>query len=68
MPERSPVDDPRATRIFVVRHGTTLLNRENLYDMLSAKGNPRLTSITAILNKLGMEVRFEPKARRKRAA
>src|SRR5438105_2594210 len=33
----------------------TKLNRENLYDMLSAEGNPRLSSITAILDKLGFE-------------
>lgn len=40
---------------------STKLNRENLYDMLSTEGNPRLSSITAILNKLGFEVKFAPK-------
>jgi probable addiction module antidote protein len=39
----------------------TQLNRENLYDMLSAAGNPRLSSVTAILDKLGLRVSFQPK-------
>jgi len=39
----------------------TKLNRENLYDMLSKGGNPRLTSITSILNSLGFAVKFSPK-------
>jgi probable addiction module antidote protein len=39
----------------------TKLNRENLYDMLSEAGNPRLSSITAILDKLGLQVSFHPK-------
>src|SRR5580692_7122071 len=34
------------------------LNRENLYGMLSEKGNPRLSSITAILDTLGFQVNF----------
>lgn len=46
----------------------TRLNRENLYDMLSEQGNPRLKSITAILEHLGLQVQFSAKARRKRAA
>ncbi len=41
---------------------TTRLNRENLYDMLSKKGNPRLSSIASILNNLGLEMRFTKKA------
>jgi probable addiction module antidote protein len=40
---------------------TTQLNRENLYAMLSAQGNPRLSSITTILDQLGFAVRFTPK-------
>jgi probable addiction module antidote protein len=40
---------------------STKLNRENLYDMLSTDGNPRLSSITAILSKLGFEIKFAPK-------
>ena len=39
----------------------TNLNRENLYDMLSEKGNPRLYSITSILDKLGLRVSFSRK-------
>jgi len=41
----------------------TKLNRENLYDMLSEAGNPRLSSVTAILDKLGLQVSFQPKAK-----
>lgn len=32
----------------------TKLNRENLYRMLSAKGNPKLTSIIPVLQSLGL--------------
>jgi probable addiction module antidote protein len=46
----------------------TKLNRENLYDMLSTDGNPRLSSIRAILNKLGLQVSFTPKQRGPKAA
>jgi probable addiction module antidote protein len=46
----------------------TKLNRENLYDMLSEKGNPRLKSITAILDKLGFEMTLKPKSKRTKAA
>ena len=46
----------------------TKLNRENLYDMLSAEGNPRLSSLTSILNKLGFEVTFRPKNEGTKAA
>jgi len=46
----------------------TKLNRENLYDMLSAEGNPRLSSLTSVLNKLGFEVAFRPKNEGTKAA
>jgi len=39
----------------------TNLNRENLYNMLSEKGNPRLTSLTSIIAKLGFEIKFSPR-------
>lgn len=39
----------------------TKLNRENLYDMLSKEGNPRFSSLTAILNKLGFSIQVSPK-------
>ncbi len=32
------------------------LNRENLYRMLSLKGNPKLTSIKSVLNAMGLEL------------
>jgi DNA-binding phage protein len=46
----------------------TQLNRENLYDMLSKEGNPRLSSLTTILSQLGMEVSFKPKMQGTEAA
>ena len=46
----------------------TKLNRENLYDLLSRRGNPRLSSITRILDTLGFELALRPKTRRTRAA
>ncbi len=32
------------------------LNRENLYRILSPKGNPKLTSIKSVLNAMGLEL------------
>jgi len=46
----------------------TKLNRENLYDMLSEAGNPPLSSIIAILDKLGLQVGFQPKVKGTEAA
>ena len=46
----------------------TQLNRENLYDMLSKDGNPRLSSLTTILSELGIEVSFKPKIQGTKAA
>jgi probable addiction module antidote protein len=34
------------------------LNRESLYRLLSQDGNPRLTSLNAVLTSLGLKVRF----------
>ena len=39
----------------------TSLNRENLYDMLSKDGNPRLSSLSTVLDKLGIEMSFKRK-------
>jgi probable addiction module antidote protein len=39
------------------------LNRESLYDMLSKKGNPLFSSITSVLNHLGIEITFKRKQR-----
>ena len=46
----------------------TSLNRENLYDMLSKGGNPRLSSLSAVLEKLGIEISFRPRLKGKKAA
>jgi probable addiction module antidote protein len=46
----------------------TKLNRENLYDMLSEKGNPRLTSITKVLDSFGFKVSIVKKVVGSRAA
>ena len=40
----------------------TELNRESLYDMLSMKGNPLFSSITSVLDELGIELSFKPKS------
>ena len=47
---------------------TTNLNRENLYSMLSENGNPRLSSVTSILNRLGFDVKFTPRIQGSKAA
>lgn len=46
----------------------TNLNRENLYNMLSEKGNPRLSSLTSIIGKLGFEIKFSPRLQGNKAA
>jgi len=46
----------------------TQLNRESLYDMLSKTGNPLFSSVTTVLDKLGLEVTFAPKLQGTRAA
>lgn len=38
----------------------TQLNRENLYRMLSIRGNPKLTSIRSVLNTLGLQLAVQP--------
>lgn len=43
------------------------LNRENFYDMFSQKGNPRLSSLTLVLDELGLGVKFCPKLGRRKA-
>jgi len=44
------------------------LNRENLYRLLSERGNPKFDSLTAILNAVGIEIQFAPTRKRKKAA
>lgn len=46
----------------------TKLNREGLYDMLSKKGNPRLSSISSVLKELGFAVEFKRKLTGTKAA
>lgn len=36
------------------------LNRENLYKMLSNKGNPELSSLWALLSSIGLEITISP--------
>lgn len=38
------------------------MERESLYRTLSAKGNPRLSTLTAVLKALGMTIRLGPAA------
>ena len=38
---------------------STQLNRESMYRMLSDHGNPKLSSLTAVLNQLGMRLAIE---------
>lgn len=47
---------------------STDLNRENLYDIFSKDGNPRLSSIIPILDNLGFDVKFTPKLQGSKAA
>ena len=44
------------------------LNRENLYRVLSERGNPKFYSLTSILDAVGIAIQFEPIKKRKRAA
>ena len=43
------------------------LNRENLYRMLSGKGNPRLSSLSVILQGLGLQLQFSPRGDEEKA-
>jgi probable addiction module antidote protein len=37
------------------------LNREGLYEMLSERGNPRFSSLSTIIDALGMKLELTPK-------
>ena len=39
----------------------TGLSRENLYRALSEKGNPRLSSLVAVLHSMGLELAVKPR-------
>ena len=36
------------------------LGRESMYKMLSANGNPKLTSLTSLLQSIGLQLHVEP--------
>ena len=44
---------------------TSELNRENLYRLLSERGNPRLTSLEAVLSAVGIKLQFAPRGKRR---
>ena len=46
----------------------TSLNRESLYRSLSKKGNPKLSSLSAILEAVGIQLHFTPVKKQRRAA
>ena len=46
----------------------TELNRENLYRVLSDKGNPKLSSLSSILEAVGIKIQFAVRTKRKKAA
>jgi probable addiction module antidote protein len=57
-----------AVRDVVDAHGgigrlseSTSLNRENLHQILSQRGNPRFSSLMSILRELGVEIQFRAK-------
>ena len=44
------------------------LNREGLYQMLSQSGNPRFSSLSTILDALGMKLQLAPKLQSAKAS
>ena len=48
--------DITEARGFTKMAQNTLLNRENLYRMLSSKGNPQLSSLTTLLDSVGLRL------------
>ena len=46
----------------------TSLNREGLYDMLSEKGNPRLSSLSTVFDALGLQIAVTKKMQGDKAA
>jgi probable addiction module antidote protein len=47
--------------------GGSKLNRESLYRMLSGSGNPSFTSVSAVLNAMGLRLAVQSTARKRRA-
>lgn len=52
---RQVVEAHGGVRVLAERAG---LNRESLYTMLSEEGNPRLSSLSAIFDALGLKISF----------
>ncbi len=46
----------------------TSLNREGIYDMLSEKGNPRLSSLSKVFEALGLQIAVTKKMQGTKAA
>lgn len=46
----------------------TSLNREGLYDMLSEKGNPRLSSLAEVFSSVGLQLAVTKKPKPNKAA
>ena len=44
------------------------LNRENLYRMLSKKGNPEIKSVLRLLRSMGLKLTVAPKSKSRKAA
>jgi len=44
----------------------TGLNRENIYRIVSTNGNPQIKSVFALFEALGLQLRAEPKARKRK--
>ena len=44
------------------------LNRENLYRVLSERGNPKFYSLVSILDAVGINIQFTPARKRRKAA
>ena len=44
------------------------LNRENLYRMLSEKGNPEIKSVLCLLRCMGLKLTIEPKGKRAKSS
>lgn len=53
--------DVAAARGLMCIARETSLNRENMYRILSKKGNPQLSSLKALLDSLGLKLVVEPR-------
>ena len=44
------------------------LNRQSMYKMFSERGNPKLSSLVAVLDSLGLNLSFSPQEKSKKVA